>query len=364
MVVGAEEHPPYNRPPLTKDALRNGVDLPRLAFPQRPSTDDVEWRLGTTVLAADLTRRTVALDDGDVLGYAGLVIATGVRSRRLNIGHPVRTVEDAAALRDRLVPGARVVIVGAGFIGCEIACTATLLGCRVTVVEPLQLPLISPAGALVGLEIRRRHEQRGVTFRLGRKVVATNDHSVELDDGSVLPADVVVEAVGSIANTEWLENQGLDLVDGVLCDGDMHPVTAGGARLDVVAIGDVARFPVPMFGDEPRRIEHWTMPTDTAGHAARSLIAGLTGARPDGPPFAPVPSFWSDQWGTRIQCFGLPGLGRDDVRVLEGDLADEAVVGFHRDGRLVAVVLFGMGRRMMAYRQQLVEAADLVSDVR
>jgi 3-phenylpropionate/trans-cinnamate dioxygenase ferredoxin reductase component len=363
-VLGTEAHLPYNRPPLTKAALQGGVDPAALAFRRRPSTEDVEWRLGTTVTSADLHARTVTLADGSMLNFDGLVAASGVSSRRLDLDaplswrHAIRTAEDAHALRQQLKPGARVVVIGAGFIGCEVAASAVALGCTVTVVEPFRVPLERQVGPLVGEEIRRRHEQHDITFHLGRTVVAVEGEdgpsAVLLDDGTRIPADVVVEAVGSISNTGWLEGQGLDLSNGVLCDLDLHPLRDGVPVPHVVAVGDVTRFPVPMSGSL-HRVEHWTMPTDMAGHAARSLIAGIDGTRPDGPPFFPIPTFWSDQYGVRIQSFGLPTLGLDDVRVLEGDLATEAVVGYHRDGVLVGLVLFGMGKQMVTYRQRLIE---------
>ena len=365
-VLGTEAHLPYNRPPLTKAALQGGVDPAALAFRRRPSTEDVEWRLGTTVVSADLDDRTVTLADGSTLDFDGMVAASGVSSRRLGLDaplhwrHAIRTAEDAHALHQRLTPGARVVVIGAGFIGCEVAASAVALGCSVTVVEPFQVPLERQVGPLVGEEIRRRHEQHGVAFHLGRVVVAVDGDPAEgpsevvLDDGTRIPADVVVEAVGSVANTGWLEGQGLDLSNGVLCDLDLHPLRDGVPVPHMVAVGDVTRFPVPMSGSL-HRIEHWTMPTDMAGHAARSLLAGIEGSRPGGPPFFPIPTFWSDQYGVRIQSFGLPALGLDDVRVLEGDLPTEAVVGYHRDGVLVGLVLFGMGKQMVTYRQRLVE---------
>jgi NADPH-dependent 2,4-dienoyl-CoA reductase/sulfur reductase-like enzyme len=376
-VVGTEAHLPYNRPPLTKAALQGGVDPAALAFRRRPTTEDVEWRLGATVAAVDLDAHTVTLDGGERLSYDGLVIATGVSSRRLDLDvplswrHAIRTAEDAHALHERLRPGARVVVVGAGFIGCEVAVTAGALGCSVTVVEPFEVPLERQVGRLVGSEIRRRHEEHGVVFHLGRTVVAVDGDDagptgVVLDDGTRIEADVVVEAVGSVANTGWLAGQGLDLTNGVLCNADLHPLRGTTPVPDVVAVGDVARFPVPMFGSV-HRIEHWTMPTDMAGHAARSLLAGITGEPLAGPPFDPVPTFWSDQYGVRIQSFGLPALGLGDVRVLEGELTDQCVVGYHRDGVLVGLVLFGMPKLMVPYRQRLIEetraAADLVGGV-
>jgi NADPH-dependent 2,4-dienoyl-CoA reductase/sulfur reductase-like enzyme len=366
-VVGSEPHMPYNRPPLTKAALQHGVDPAALTFRRRPSTDDVEWRLGTTATGVDLDGHTVTLEDGSALAYDGLVVATGVISRRLDLPAPlqwrnaIRTVEDAHALHHKLRPGARLVVIGAGFIGCEVAATARALGCSVTVVEPFEVPLERQVGRLVGGEIRRRHEDHGVHFQLGRTVAdvvgdqRTGPSAVVLDDGSVIPADVIVEAVGSLATTGWLEGHGLDLSNGVLCDVDLHPLRGGAPIRDVVVVGDVARFPLPMFGGAPHRIEHWTMPTDMAGHAARSLVAGIGDVPLDAPAFSPVPTFWSDQYGVRIQSFGLPALGLDDVGVLAGDLQAEAAVGYHRDEGLVGLVLFGMGKQMIAYRQRLIE---------
>jgi 3-phenylpropionate/trans-cinnamate dioxygenase ferredoxin reductase subunit len=365
-VISSEPYPPYNRPPLTKAALVDGVDIDKLAYRQRNSTADVRWRLGETAVGADLTERTVTLADGITLQYDGLVIATGVAARRLPLDapldwrHTVRTLDDADALRKQLTLGARVVILGGGFIGCEVAVAATSLGCRVTVVEPQQTPLQGPLGSFVGSEVQRRHEEHGVAFRLGRMVTGIEGSSsgpsaVTLDDGSRLECDVVVESVGSIANIGWLGGNGLDLTDGVLCDSGFHPVTASGSRTDVIALGDVARYPVPMYAGRTFRTEHWNAPGDTAAHAARSLVTALGGS-PETVDFNPVPSFWSDQYGTRIQSFGFPHLGTDDVRVLEGDVTDQGVVGFHRAGDLVGIVLLGSPNRMLHYRRLLVDA--------
>lgn len=368
VVVGEEVHAPYNRPPLTKEALRTGVSHETLAYRQRSSTSDVEWRLGRRVVRADLAARTVTLDDDTLLAYDGLVIATGVVARRLDLDaplawrHTIRTIEDATALHTQLVDGVQVVVIGAGFIGCEVAATARALGCGVTVVEPFATPLERVAGTLVGSEVLRRHESNGVRFHLGRTVVAIEGAggptAVLLDDGTRVDATVVVEAVGSVAVTDWLAGQGLDLTNGVLCDVDLHPLTSAGPLRDVVVVGDVARFPNPLFGEVAHRIEHWTMPTDTAARAASSLVAGMSGEPETDPPaFAPLPTFWSDQYGARIQSFGMPHLGLGHVRVLEGDLADQAAVGYHRDGALVGVVLFGLPRQMLHYRQAVLDAA-------
>jgi 3-phenylpropionate/trans-cinnamate dioxygenase ferredoxin reductase subunit len=368
VVIGAEPHFPYNRPPLTKEALRDGVDLEALTFPVPDA--EIEWRLGTRIVASDLTAKRLTIEGPDGaserLSYDGLVIATGVGPRRLPLDGPrtwrytIRTPEDAEVLRSRLIGRPRVAIIGGGFVGCEVAAAAATLGCEVTVVEPLSTPLERAAGHAVGAEVQRRHEAHGVRFALGRTVVTVEGSSggstgVVLDDGQTVAADVVVEAVGSTPNTDWLADQGLELSNGVLCDQDLHPLAAGGALADVVALGDVARFPIPAYGADPVRIEHWHMAGDCAAHAARSLITGLGGAVPTGAPFELLPSFWTDQYDTRVRFFGLPSHGLDDLRVLEGDLQHEAVIGYHRQGTLIGFALLGMQRRMVAYRQQLIE---------
>lgn len=178
---------------------------------------------------------------------------------------------------------------------------------------------------------------------------------VELSDGTVVTADVVVEAVGSVPNVEWLTGNGLDLSDGVPCDNDMR-VCPG-----VVAVGDVARFPNPRYDDVPRRVEHWSIPVDTARRAAATLLADLGLAAPDTAPFRPLPSFWSDQYGLRIQSFGMPALGADDIRVFEGDPTGEVVAGYHRDGELVGVVMIGCASAVPRYRDLLLRTPEPVS---
>ncbi|MFD4507946.1 NAD(P)/FAD-dependent oxidoreductase [Streptomyces sp. NPDC058457] len=368
-LVGDEPHMPYNRPPLSKEVLAGRAPFESLAFRPRASVSDVEWRLGRTVVAAELDERTVRLDDGTELAYDGLVVATGMRPRRLNCPgpragrHTVRTLDDAQGLREALTrPGARVVVVGAGFIGCEVAATAVGLGvAEVTVVDPLPLPMVGPLGELLGRALLKRHEERGVRFVLGAGVAGFTGEDrvtgVVLGDGSVLPADVVVESVGSVANTEWLDGNGLDLTDGVLTD----PCLRAGGRPDVVAVGDVARFPNARYDGVPRRVEHWCIPTDTAKHAAKTLVA-------DGAPvpFAPLPSFWSDQHDFRLQSFGAPVLGKEDVRVLDGDPEGDVLVGYHHDGRLVGVVALG-GQAVAAsaarYRAELLTQPALTMTV-
>ncbi|MFF9803875.1 NAD(P)/FAD-dependent oxidoreductase [Streptomyces coeruleorubidus] len=367
-VVGDEPHPPYNRPPLSKEVLAGAVPFTSLAFTPKASVADVEWRLGTKAVAARLAERTVELDDGSVLPYDGLVVATGMRPRRLRCPgplagrHTVRTIDDARGLREELTrPGVRVVVVGAGFIGCEVAATAVGLGAaEVTVVDPLPLPMAGPLGEMLARVLLARHEKRGVSFVLGSGVTGFEGDGrvtgVVLSDGSVLPADVVVESVGSVANTEWLEGNGLDLSDGVLTDQYLRV----GGRPEVVAVGDVARFPNARYDGVPRRVEHWSVPADSAKHAAKVLVGGDAGVAP----FAPLPTFWSDQHDFRLQSFGAPALGLGDVRVLDGDTSGDVLVGYHRGGRLVGVVALGgpsAARSAARYRADLLKQPALAS---
>jgi 3-phenylpropionate/trans-cinnamate dioxygenase ferredoxin reductase component len=408
-VVGAEPHMPYNRPPLSKELLAHeladaeatpGTDADdlaalheRVAFRRRASVADVAFRLGVPVTGADLGAGELALADGDAVRFDGLVVATGLRPRQLNVPgpagpgsgrHVLRTLDDCASLRADLRealaghnPAApdgprrpHVVVVGAGFVGCEVACTALSLGCGVTVVEPAGPPMLRVLGERLAGAVQRAHEVAGITFVLGQAVIAyagqervtgvvladgTDASSARVSGGpasgglalagAVLPADLVVEAIGSLPNTEWLAGGGLDLTDGVLCDNSLSAVTTAPAtRAPVTVVGDVARFPNPLFDDVPRRVEHWSMPTDTARRAAATLHAKLAGDHIDPNSFRPLPYFWSDQGDLRLQSFGSPGLA-DDVVIAEGDLdaLDKGLVAtYHRAGRLVGSVAFNL----------------------
>jgi 3-phenylpropionate/trans-cinnamate dioxygenase ferredoxin reductase subunit len=349
-VYGAERWRPYNRPPLSKAMLShedqpNGMEMiDQLAYRPR-GVDDVDFRLGVRVSAADLGAGTLVWDDGEGTGtadYTGLVIATGLRSRLLRVPGPVigrhqlRTIDDCVALRAALAPDSRVVVIGAGFIGTEVACTVRSMGYRVSVVEPAGPPMVRAIGAELGAAVQRHLEAAGIEFAIGPGLTAYDGakrvERVLLDDGTALPADVVLESVGSVCNVEWLTSNGLDLSDGVLTANDLSVVGAANA----VAVGDIARFPNPLFDDVARRVEHWSMPTDTGKRAAATLAGHLTGHELDPEPFAPIPSFWSDQLDLRFQSFGSPALG-EDVRI-EGDLSEltsGVVATYHRerDGR-------------------------------
>ncbi|NYE35825.1 NADPH-dependent 2,4-dienoyl-CoA reductase/sulfur reductase-like enzyme [Nocardioides cavernae] len=360
VVLSAEEHAPYTRPPLSKAALTAAPDLATLAFKQRPEAGRAEWRYGVSAVSCDLDARTLRLSDGTDLSWDGLVAATGVEARRLpevvgTGGHVVRTYDDCRALQERLTTGTRLVVLGAGFIGSEIAATAVRLGCEVDVVALDDVPMQAPLGREVGAAIQRRHEREGVRFHLGRGIASftcgTDATRVTLEDGTKVEGDVLVQAIGSAPATSWLAGNDLDLTDGLVCDNDLRIE----GRRGVVAVGDVARFPNPLIDDVPRRVEHWQMPMDTARRAAATLLSDLTAAVVDTAPFAPLPSFWSDQYDLRVQSFGSLAVA-DRAEVLEGDLDDEAVVGYFRGDDLVGALLLGMPRQMVRVRKMVVAA--------
>ncbi|ONH28081.1 ferredoxin reductase [Pseudofrankia asymbiotica] len=363
-VFGAEGHAPYSRPPLSKDLLAGQHGSDKIVLRATRDLGDVRWRLGEPVVACDLAARHLTTGDGAEVEFEGLVVATGVRSRRLSLAGPkigryaLRGLDDALTLRPLLREGARLVVIGAGFIGCEVAATARRLGCEVTIVAPEQVPMERPLGFELGAMLMRRHLAHDVRFRLGRGVRALLGEDrvtgVVLTSGEVLGCDLVVEAVGSVPNVEWLTGNGLDLANGVNCDEFMRAE----GRADVVAVGDVARFPNRMFEGVATRVEHWNIPLETARQAAPALLAGLADREPVGPAFAPLPVFWTHQFDIRLQSFGAPGLGLDDVRVLDGDLDEGPVVmGYHRAGRLVGIVGTGGPRQLLPHRARLLAEA-------
>jgi 3-phenylpropionate/trans-cinnamate dioxygenase ferredoxin reductase subunit len=354
-LVGAEQHLPYDRPPLSKAFLRSATDTapPRL---QGVEEIDAVWRLGVAAAALDTTAREVVLADGDRLRYDGLVIATGAAPRvvpGLDVSlagvHVLRTLDDALALRTDLgrTPR-RVVVVGAGFIGLELASTCLSLGLAVSLVDPLPLPLERPLGRHVARVLAHRHLVHGTDLRLGTGVAALRGgghvEAVVLADGSVLEADVVVVAVGVAPVTDWLQGSGIELGDGVLCRPTLETSVAG-----VVAAGDVARFTHPAFGMSVR-VEHWTHAVESAATAARTLLTGLGAA-----PHSAVPSFWTDQVGLKVQGVGLTSVADDVELDHPGDeLGDGLVARYLRAGRLVGAVSFAGPRPLLPARRELV----------
>ncbi|MEV6902609.1 FAD-dependent oxidoreductase [Amycolatopsis sp. NPDC051372] len=357
VVAGAEAHRPYDRPPLSKGLLTGATAETALALSESDTADtEVTWRLGNPVAA--LRGRTVVLEDGEELDFTGLVIATGstpVIPAGLNRPpgvHVLRTLDDARALRADLT--GRVLVLGAGFIGCELASTCRDLGLPVAVADPLPHPLIRVLGEDVARRVERLHRERGVRWLLGTQVVKFLGRDrvtgAVLSDGRAVRADVVVIATGVRPATGWLAGSGVDVSGGVRCDEYLRVLDESGAVVpDVVAAGDVACWTHPLLG-EAVRVEHWTTAALGAAAAARTLLHGPQA------PFDAVPSFWSDQCGLRIQGVGLPGRG-EHVELVHGNLAgDKFVARYSTDGRHVGSVAFGLPRQLALERRRLTSA--------
>ena len=370
-IIGAEEHQPYNRPPLSKEVLASTVSHSAVSFSHNLLDVNTSWTLGTRVVNADPARHTVTDEFGVEHSYSALVTATGLRPRRLTIDHSdtrgthvLRTLDDAISLREDLVPDAAVVILGAGFIGCEVASTALGLGCKVAVVAADAHPMIRPLGEEFATELQRRHESAGVTFFLSNGVskIVTSEEGpesrvthLELSDGQVIECDVLVQAIGSNPNTEWLADSGIDISDGVLTDGAMRAIsTTGEVVRDVYAVGDVARFPNPRFNATPRRIEHWNIPIETAKRVGQVLAAQLANEHTFkelvAQQFAPLPSFWSDQFGMNLLAFGDLGLANRSI-LLDGEMNGDCIWGYYKDDVLVGVCGIGMRGALQSYRK-------------
>jgi 3-phenylpropionate/trans-cinnamate dioxygenase ferredoxin reductase subunit len=362
-VVGDEPHLPYDRPPLSKQVLAGDWDLDRVALTGAGVGGGpdlrLDWRLGERAVALDVAARSVSLASGERLGFDGLVVATGATPRTLpgTAGlagvHLLRTVDDCLALRADLdrTPR-RVVVVGAGFIGAEVAATCRGRGLEVTLLEALPVPLGRVFGPELGTVFADLHRDHGVDVRLGAGVAGIDGQGrverVRLRDGGALDADVVVVGIGVVPNTDWLEGSGLTVADGVQCDQTCL------AAPGVVAAGDVARWPNPRFG-QVMRVEHWENAVTQGQHAGRRLVAGDEAA----PPYAPVPWFWSDQYDRKIQLAGVCAPG-DQVEVVEGSLAERRFVAFFgRAGRLVGVLGFNRPRPVMQYRNLIAEGATV-----
>ena len=356
--IGDETWAPYNRPPLSKEVLAGDeVSHETVAFPQRPATADVGWVLGHSVVSADLANHTVTIDDGEVFEYSHLIIATGLRPKKqvypnnIHAGrHIIRTLDDAMGLRSALQPGKKVVVLGAGFIGCETAATARKLGCDVTVVAPGTVPMIRPLGEELASELQRRNEAQGVKFLMKRTVkdLVGEAHitAVTLDDGTELECDVFIEAIGSHPNTEWLEGNDIDIVDGLLCDSTLRArKSTGDIWPNVWGVGDVVRFPNPLYDDVERRVEHWNIPSECAKYVGNAIATGDTSSA-----FRPVPSFWSDQFDVHILAYGLLAIA-DSNKLVEGTIDGDCVFEYYREGQLVGAAGIGLRSVVMGYRK-------------
>jgi NADPH-dependent 2,4-dienoyl-CoA reductase/sulfur reductase-like enzyme len=347
-LIGDEHHAPYDRPPLSKKYLAGDLDDDRLALTTAEKLADLQLdlRLGCSATGLDVAGRTLEVG-GVAEPFDGLVIATGTRCRTLpgTAGlagvHTLRTRDDAEAIRDALANGARrVVVVGAGFIGAEVASTAIGRGAEVTMVEALEAPFGRVLGVEMGAVMADVHRRHGVDLRTGVGVdeVLGDDRlaGVRLADGATLEADLLVVGIGVVPNTDWLEGSGLTLDDGVVCDETCL------AAPDVAAAGDVARWPNPRYG-EVMRVEHWDNAVQQGVHAARRLLQSDEEATP----YAPVPWFWTDQYDRKVQLAGRPHTD-DEVRVVAGSTAEHRFAAFYgRDGRFTAALGMNRPRQVM-----------------
>jgi 3-phenylpropionate/trans-cinnamate dioxygenase ferredoxin reductase subunit len=359
VVVGEERHAPYDRPPLSKDFLKGDLDADALALGDADEYADldVQWLLGERAVALDPAARTVTLAGGRHVRTEGVVAATGAAPRTLPGAdglagvHTLRTLDDAQALRAELLNGLpRVVVIGAGFIGAEVASTAHRLGLHVTVVEALNVPLERQLGREMGLVCSSLHSDHGVGLLCGTGVAGlTGDGrvtGVRLTDGRVLPADVVVVGVGVRPATDWLAGSGVHVDDGVVCDAGCATSVPG-----VVAVGDVARCPNPFTGRHAR-IEHWSNATEQARTAARTLLSGVSAPAP-----VTAPYFWSDQYQVRIQLAGHVAPGAEP-QVVDGDLDSRSFTAvYRREDTPVAVLSLNQPKQFNRLRRTLAPAA-------
>lgn len=365
-VIGNEPYLPYNRPPLSKELLSGSGEIDEIYFPIKESVADIEWVLGQAATSLSIQKQKVTDVSGASHSYSALVIATGLRPKPLPVSangisgvHVLRTFDDAVALRKQLLPGVKVLILGAGFIGCEVAATAVKAGGQVKVVARTHEPMEEALGKTLGKEVKRRHELRGVEFVRGASVFGLiGDGHVQrviLDSGVIFDADLVVVAIGSLPNTEWLEGSGLDISNGVLVDGGLRALTSDGSVVEnIFAVGDVARYVNPLFDQIPRRVEHWNLPTETGKRAGLILGKQLKGesiAEITAEPFAPLPSFWSDQYDMHILAFGMTYLA-DRSKLVAGELSGDCVFEYFRDDKLVGVCGIGMRTVVQSYRNK------------
>jgi NADPH-dependent 2,4-dienoyl-CoA reductase/sulfur reductase-like enzyme len=359
-IVGAERYAPYHRPPLSKKLLTGKVH--RAGIDMAPQFDlDARVLRGASAVGLDMSSRTVRVrDDNQDLSvrFDGLVIASGAVPREWP-GGPVpdgvlllRTIDDCLAIRERLGSRPRVVVVGGGFIGAEVAASCRSMGLDVVMIEKAAGPLVYTLGEELAPRWAELHRQHGVDLRVGVGVDAFigtgRVEAVRLTDGSQLPADLVVIGLGVTPATDWLAGSGLRIDGGVVCDA----TGAAEGGTDVVAAGDVARWWHPLY-EQHLRIEHWDHAARQGVAAARTLLAGKDRAEPyDG-----LPYFWSDQYDLKIQMLGVT-TDYDDMKIIEGDSdASEFVAAYGRGGRTVALV-GTIPDRVYSYRDAIKKRAE------
>ena len=363
IIVGAENREPYDRPPLSKKVLAGEWEAERISLrkPEDLAKLNVDWKLGSAAAALDTKNRIITLVSGETISFDGLIIATGSGVRKLPNQpdwkgvHVVRTLDDSLNLRADLNPGARLVVIGAGFIGLEVAATAKARGCEVTVLEGAPAPMMRGLGAEMGQAAALVHADNGVQLRCDVKVVGLVEGSpgavggVALDGGEIVPADVVVVGIGVVPATQWLENTELELRDGVVCDTTLNAGVPG-----MYAAGDICRWLNNLY-DQEMRVEHWTTASEQGAAAASNLLAVSRGEQPK--PYAAVPFFWSDQFTARIQFLGRAN-GDEIAHVVVGSPEERSFVAlYEKDGYLKAALGVSRPKQLMPFRKLLAERA-------
>jgi len=351
-LIGDEPHRPYDRPPLSKQVLQGTWEPEQTFFRRKDGYDALalDMRLGVRATSVDLRARRVILADGTFADYDRLIVATGARVRNLPGMAPrvgllaLRGLDDAIALRRELMNASHVAIVGAGFIGLEVAASCRARGLQVTVIESLPVPLSPALGSTFCEMVAAMHRDHGVYLRTGVSVTDVFGESrvagVVLSDGSRIDTDVVVVGIGVTPNTEWLEGSGLTLENGIVCNG------CGEAAPGVYAAGDVARVANRWHGDSPR-IEHWTNAVEQGVHAAENALAGPASSTS----FSSVPYFWSDQYDRKIQFVGR-ARPHDEMVIVDGSLADRRLTALYRCGNsVVACLAVNQPRALIKYKK-------------
>jgi NADPH-dependent 2,4-dienoyl-CoA reductase/sulfur reductase-like enzyme/ferredoxin len=375
-VIGDEPCEPYDRPPLSKQVVDGWVAGRHTALP-KPDDLSARWRLGVAATGLDLARKRVRLADGQHVGFDRLLIATGARARpwpkpaqaAIDGVFVLRGGDDAAGLRRRLAAGPRrVLVIGAGFTGSEVASSCRGLGLPVTVSERGPAPLVGALGRPVGAIAAEIHRANGVDLRCGVTVTdldgdaAGRLRSARLSDGTVLDVDLAVVALGSVRNVEWLEDSGLAAGPwGVGCDTGCRAFTADGMVTDDVFVaGDVARCPHPVYDYQFLALEHWGNAVAQGEIAAHNMINPQTRRWPH----LAIPSFWSTQFGIEIKSVGVPTFA-DEVVFAQGSVADRRFVAVYgRRGRITAAVAFDQGKWLEFYEGLIREAAPFPPDFR
>jgi NADPH-dependent 2,4-dienoyl-CoA reductase/sulfur reductase-like enzyme len=367
-MIGAEPHAPYDRPPLSKQVLWGDWSAEKLFFHTRENHEalEIDQRLGVPARALSVHANEVELENGERIAYDGLIVATGARPRTLAAAdgmagvHCLRTLDDALAIRAALERRPQTVVLGAGFIGLEVAASCRKLGIGVSVVEPQPLPLLGPLGAAAAGSVLELHRGHGVDFRLGRTVAAVQGagrvERLVLDDGAVLPCDLLVVGIGVDPETRWLEGSGVQLQEsdrGVICDATLATNVP-----NIVAAGDVVRWPNGSDGADRVAVPHWSNAVEQGNAAAARLLEG-----PGSTAFTHMPYFWSDQYDRKLQAAGRVRRG-DQFEVVQGSLKGPSFVGLYaRDERLTGALSSNAPAAFLRARKLIAQSATL-SDAR